>query len=244
MGVVCAGILTFNPYFANASTVTVIGDNLADNLLVSSGSTISGQFDVGALLVGNKIVSASFSVTATDDYDRTFSYETFGSYVWFRNTPGGSEQFIRPNYRYFTDAAESSVVSFEGITETITASAFYNNPNVNGGNVYENSTYNHCHRSGIFGCITTVNHDYFKGYLDSTSGYKGSLNSSGVLGSSEIGAAMIDGLFNFDVAAATGDFILNSVTLTLETTPVPVPAAAWLFGSGLLGLIGIVRKKM
>jgi PEP-CTERM motif len=26
-------------------------------------------------------------------------------------------------------------------------------------------------------------------------------------------------------------------------TPVPVPAAVWLFGSGLLGLIGIARKK-
>ena len=28
-----------------------------------------------------------------------------------------------------------------------------------------------------------------------------------------------------------------------ETTVVPVPAAVWLFGSGLLGLIGIARKK-
>ena len=27
------------------------------------------------------------------------------------------------------------------------------------------------------------------------------------------------------------------------TTPVPVPAAAWLFGSGLLGLIGFARRK-
>jgi hypothetical protein len=27
------------------------------------------------------------------------------------------------------------------------------------------------------------------------------------------------------------------------TTPVPVPAAAWLFGSGLLGLIGVARRK-
>jgi hypothetical protein len=26
-------------------------------------------------------------------------------------------------------------------------------------------------------------------------------------------------------------------------TPVPIPAAVWLFGSGLLGLAGIVRKR-
>ena len=29
----------------------------------------------------------------------------------------------------------------------------------------------------------------------------------------------------------------------IEVNPVPIPAAAWLFGSGLLGLIGIARKK-
>ncbi len=28
-----------------------------------------------------------------------------------------------------------------------------------------------------------------------------------------------------------------------QITPVPIPAAAWLFGSGLLGLIGISRRK-
>jgi hypothetical protein len=29
----------------------------------------------------------------------------------------------------------------------------------------------------------------------------------------------------------------------LKTSPVPVPAAAWLLGSGLLGLIGVARKR-
>jgi len=29
----------------------------------------------------------------------------------------------------------------------------------------------------------------------------------------------------------------------METTVIPVPAAVWLFGSGLLGLIGIARRK-
>jgi hypothetical protein len=31
--------------------------------------------------------------------------------------------------------------------------------------------------------------------------------------------------------------------LVADTTTVPVPAAAWLFGSGLLGLIGVARRK-
>jgi hypothetical protein len=34
----------------------------------------------------------------------------------------------------------------------------------------------------------------------------------------------------------------NSMTVTSITT-VPVPAAVWLFGSGLLGLVGMARRK-
>ena len=41
-------------------------------------------------------------------------------------------------------------------------------------------------------------------------------------------------IVNTDAALLNYDFI---------TTPVPVPAAAWLFGSGLLGLIGVARRK-
>lgn len=42
---------------------------------------------------------------------------------------------------------------------------------------------------------------------------------------------------NFDISSVH----LNSYTPT--PAPVPVPAAVWLFGSGLLGLVGIARRK-
>ncbi len=44
---------------------------------------------------------------------------------------------------------------------------------------------------------------------------------------------------------SSGDFgsISSGWTLSLETTPVPIPAAAWLFGSGLLGFIGLAKRK-
>jgi hypothetical protein len=55
------------------------------------------------------------------------------------------------------------------------------------------------------------------------------------------GSPMIDGPFtglnvNFDIGSGNSLNVLN-------VTTVPVPAAVWLFGSGLLGLVGMVRRK-
>ena len=44
------------------------------------------------------------------------------------------------------------------------------------------------------------------------------------------------------ISGATVGFTYN-YDLLLTPTAVPVPAAVWLFGSGLLGLIGIARRK-
>ena len=37
--------------------------------------------------------------------------------------------------------------------------------------------------------------------------------------------------------------IFSGASIMLDTNPVPVPAAIWLFGSGLLGLIGVAKRK-
>ena len=44
-------------------------------------------------------------------------------------------------------------------------------------------------------------------------------------------------------ASMSGDFEVQSVKLSGEYSAVPVPAAVWLLGSGMLGLIGVRRKK-
>ena len=43
-----------------------------------------------------------------------------------------------------------------------------------------------------------------------------------------------------ELASNTGDY---SVSLSREVAPVPIPAAVWLFGSALLGLAGIKRRR-
>lgn len=41
----------------------------------------------------------------------------------------------------------------------------------------------------------------------------------------------------------TVDFLGGEIRGQVIVNPVPIPAAVWLFGSGLLGLIGIARRK-
>ena len=51
----------------------------------------------------------------------------------------------------------------------------------------------------------------------------------------------------FEAAFVTMFFSDNAIATATVTTmtvnPVPIPAAVWLFGSGLIGLIGIARRK-
>jgi hypothetical protein len=37
--------------------------------------------------------------------------------------------------------------------------------------------------------------------------------------------------------------IQHTATFTLRVQPVPLPAAVWLFGSGLAGLVGVMRRR-
>jgi hypothetical protein len=47
----------------------------------------------------------------------------------------------------------------------------------------------------------------------------------------------------YDLDSSTGAVLYDSGLSLVGTTAVPVPAAVWLFGSGLVGLAGIARKR-
>jgi hypothetical protein len=48
----------------------------------------------------------------------------------------------------------------------------------------------------------------------------------------------LTGMPDFDTQSEFGNFGAN-----IDVTPTPIPAAAWLLGSGLLGLVGVGRRK-
>ena len=66
-------------------------------------------------------------------------------------------------------------------------------------------------------------------------------NENGFLFEAMPGEYKISIRANGDHKFHMGEF--NVHVAALGTTTVPVPAAAWLFGSGLLGLTGIARRK-
>ena len=47
----------------------------------------------------------------------------------------------------------------------------------------------------------------------------------------------------FLVTFESNDERVAGVTLAVDVAVVPVPAAAWLFGSGLIGLVGVARRQ-
>lgn len=46
-----------------------------------------------------------------------------------------------------------------------------------------------------------------------------------------------------DDGLSTGSYSGGHWDLNMDLTPVPVPAAAWLFGTGLIGLVAVARRK-
>ena len=106
--------------------------------------------------------------------------------------------------------------------------------------------------SGLFSsssCNTSLG--FSTNSLSNASASLGSLSTYIGLGSVNIGVSQNASLFTNETDGDNG-FVNNrsglvrtagTVRVTYDYTVVPVPAAAWLFGSGLIGLIGVARHK-
>jgi hypothetical protein len=67
--------------------------------------------------------------------------------------------------------------------------------------------------------------------------------SVGVLNLSGVGVLSGNGFDATNVDWSLSSQSTTSYSMTVSNAVVPVPAAAWLFGSGLLGLVGIARRR-
>jgi len=87
--------------------------------------------------------------------------------------------------------------------------------------------------------------DSFIEFFDINDVSLGSVNAirggSPVFGGWDAGSNIIKRVRFTDVEA--NDTIISIDNLTTEVSSVPVPSAVWLFGSGLMGLVGMARRK-
>ena len=111
----------------------------------------------------------------------------------------------------------------------------------------------------VTGSITSIRYILGDGNANANFGITFGYGTSAVLaGFDDPGGVLIDDLIipnpydqTFTKALAPGDYFLTwhdsgdpiAYSVTIETSPVPVPAAVWLFSSGLIGLRGFARTK-
>ena len=103
----------------------------------------------------------------------------------------------------------------------------------NGDSTWNAEVFDSSNTSG--GSITLSNNAWFTLGIDWGDGYFGDSNFS-------LSSSPDSYLIVFDGIAPTGQALSGS-TLAVDLAPIPVPAAVWLFGSGLLGLVAVARRR-
>ena len=236
--VLAAGAVTS----ANATNLYTFAGTLdfydAGGVLGFTDTAVTGNFDLAGTGIGTGTVSQFGSFTTTTPF--------FG-YTWvadvdmvFSGQAGlGPQSYSWTNYTYFGGAGVvnckigMTIDGCAGVTGTILASST---------NSYSFSFTN----AGQFAAGTffdwSVNDDIAVLAVFDTAplGTGGDFTATSYDsdGDGVPGTAMNNGPFNNQTPAFSGTMTCQSCV-----PEVPIPAAVWLFGSGLLGLVGVARRR-
>ncbi|MGE0470665.1 MAG: hypothetical protein AB7L09_19040 [Nitrospira sp.] len=87
----------------------------------------------------------------------------------------------------------------------------------------------------------------FTDHLANAGGPNGTASGTGLTSVSDswvLAPGLYTLIFGGNPSFALGQTGTHAFTATLTTSPVPIPAALWLFGSGLVGLAGLARRRL
>jgi hypothetical protein len=208
-------------------------------LLLGAGSAAADA--VYTLGVGNSAVSGypapygtvTVHLTSSTTATLTFTTDSVGQYTYVM-VDGGA---MAANGSFTATGTPYNIVQLPGFAGTSFSSGAGNLDSIGTFSVEWDNTdsYDHAFTSAMFNITATGSTTWVNAFQVLTANDKGYLAG--------IHLAVCDtslGTCNPSIPApATGFAAANG---TLQT--VPIPAAAWLFGSGLLGLIAVARRRI
>ena len=213
------------------------------------------------MLAGAQMAQAAlYNVTGVfDEPTATAGHTTFtGTFDWDAATntltglQGTMNASMTPNMSYPTEVIYSLTnqdVSYDPATGIVVASVFKENSTdvFFGGGYKTGDIYKLGAFDGLDG-FTPNENVYFSFAFNANTMTEildlmvyGDCAPSGLMGPMVTGDLCMTGHSD----TLTGTFgTMDAYPLSLDITAVPVPAAVWLFGSGLLGLVGVARRKL
>lgn len=192
------------------------------------------------LLIIPFVVCVANSAFASFSYDvaiNTSSLSGQDGYLYFQYLPVNAANSFATVYGFTTDGtlagSPSAAVDGSAVTGQLPGSVTF--ANTNGINDYNHGiqfgntmTYHMSFSDPVSGGPAGGSSTFSLGLFSDESGLNPLLTADGTLYTLSL---MNDG-------TASSQILANDVSVT----PTPIPAAAWLFGSGLTGLVGLRRK--
>lgn len=244
-GLLACAVSLFGAYVTSAQAVVVVGTySFEDSQLVDQVNSVTGGdgfYDGTSLVTGADLTNPGFTPNGITDKDPISAGATFISTLPASSTPGqtyngttidlgfGSSQTVNGTgsdlalFFLFDQTSNIIDVTINNVTKTLTSFAAVMDA---GGTqqVGYDIAWNGTTLNNVLLTVAELNLDDF------------SLASGATINSLAITMTQSDVIDPIQVATL-------SLVGSLNSTAVPVPAAVWLFGSGLLGLVGVARRK-
>lgn len=222
------------------ATVLVLAFPAISSASVVSMQTVLGEIDIELYDTAAPLTVANFmSYVTSGAYNSTFIHRSVPGFVIqgggysYADTPFGTAYFhipTNPPVQNEFSASRSNVrgtigmAKLSGNPDSATSEWFINLADNSANLDYQNGGFT------VFGRV-----------LDHGMDVVDAIDNLPTWNATSVNAAFGDlPLINFDPATSLQPSNLVMVT---NVAAVPLPAAAWLFGSGLLGLIGVARRR-
>jgi hypothetical protein len=238
--IVLISFIAINIFFHTQANASLVGVTYSNDLEVVN-NTITGSFDIHSQLSTDDTIS---SATITYNFGvNSYSYESTTPYSLSSSSKDYDNGIIYTTYiykrsdtTYYAMSTGSATVNTGGLissgSTTSSGSTYLNRETLDSVQLWPISGYG---PNGNFYYT-----DYYSSYLSSNP-----FSIVQTLSDTQLDQLASNGTIGYTLSV-NGDLFLTSSSLEADINPAaaPIPGAAWLFGSGLVGLIGLKRKYL